>query len=83
VSRGLDTADRWIWAFERDRRALLRDYERLTQIMLWLADHPQWAERALSTLRIAPFVFSHLVGVAGGIRKLLAMERYPSGKGPT
>lgn len=83
VSRGLDTADRWIWAFERDRRALLWDYERLTQVMLWLADHPQRAQTVFSVLRIAPFVFSHLIGVAGGIRKLSAMERYPSGKGPT
>ena len=83
VSKGLGTADRWIWAFERDRRVLLRDYERLTQIMLWLAGHPQLAERVLSVLRIAPFVFSHLIGVAGGIRKLLARERYPFRKGPT
>jgi menaquinone-9 beta-reductase len=83
VSRGLDTADRWIWAFERDRRALLWDYELLTKIVLWLADHPSRAEKLLSVLRIVPSVFSHLIGVAGGVRKLLAIERYPSGKGPT
>jgi flavin-dependent dehydrogenase len=83
VSRGLDTTDRWIWAFERDRRALLWDYELLTKIVLWLADHPSRAEKLLSVLRIVPSVFSHLIGVAGGVRKLLAIERYPSGKGPT
>jgi len=50
---------------------LLQDYRVLTQMVLWLADHPRLAERLLSVLRISPALFSHLVGVSGGVRRLL------------
>src|SRR5216684_1579144 len=71
ASRGLGNAKEWRWAFERDRQMLLRDYRVLTQMVLWLADHPRLAERLLSVLRISPALFSHLVGVSGGVRRLL------------
>src|SRR3989442_8558024 len=43
-SRGLGNAKEWLWAFERDRQMLLQDYRVLTQMVLWLADHPRLAE---------------------------------------
>jgi 2-polyprenyl-6-methoxyphenol hydroxylase-like FAD-dependent oxidoreductase len=71
-------ANAWIFDFERERRAMLWDYSMLTQIVLWLADHPRLTEKVLSALRGSPALFSHLVGVAGGVRRLLdfrPMER--------
>ena len=72
---GAANADEWIWDFEQQRNLLLRDYGRLTQGMLWLADHPSIGERLLSTLRVAPGLLSHLIGVAGGMRPLLGSQR--------
>jgi flavin-dependent dehydrogenase len=74
ASRGLGNAKEWLWAFERDRQMLLQDYRVLTQMVLWLADHPRLAERLLSVLRISPALFSHLVGVLGGVRRLLPLH---------
>ena len=78
IARGPRTADDWIFDYERERRAMLWDYAVLTQIVLWLADHPRLTEKVLSALRGSPALFSHLVGVAGGVRRLLdfrPMER--------
>ena len=69
--RGVEQFPAWMWSFERDRQAFLRDYRWLTRMVLWLADHPRLAERALSLLRSSPLLFSHLVGVSGGVRRLL------------
>ena len=77
IGRGLETADDWIWKFERERRALLRDFRRLTQIVLWLAHHPRLAVKILLLVRSSPFLFSHLVGVAGGTRKLFVVGQQP------
>jgi len=74
VSRGLGRDEKWLWTFERHRQALLRDYRILTQMVLWLADHPRLAERLLSVLRMSPTLFSHLVGVSGGVRRLLRFQ---------
>ncbi len=63
--------DEWLWEFERQRRSLLRDYRLLAQAVLWLAGHPWMAGRALSALRIFPGLFSHFIGVSGGVRSLL------------
>lgn len=71
VTLGLNRCDGWLGRFERDRRAMLRDYRLLTQAVLWLADHPRLSERLLSALRISPRLFSHLIGVSAGVRRLL------------
>ena len=74
VLKGVESFDAWMWSFERDRKTFLRDYRILTHMVLWLADHPALAERALSVLRFSPPLFSHLVGVSGGVRCLFGMS---------
>lgn len=69
------TQEKWLWNFERDRQAMLRDYRILTQMVLWLAEHPRLAERLLSALRVSPGLFSHLVGVSGGVRRLFTFTQ--------
>ncbi len=69
-----DKLDRAMETFDRARRDFLRDYSLLTQMVLWLADHPRLAERSLSLLRSSPPLFSHLVGVSGGVRRLFGMS---------
>jgi flavin-dependent dehydrogenase len=64
--------DSWLWKFERARRALLRDYRILTRMILWLADHPRLGERLLLILNALPAFFSHVIGVSGGVRRLVA-----------
>lgn len=74
VARNLGvTADDWLWEFDRERQALLRDYRILTRLVLWLADHPRAAEPLVSALRFAPGLVSQLIGVAGGMRSLSAL----------
>jgi hypothetical protein len=65
----------WLAAFDRERNAMLRDYRRLTGIMLWLALHPRLARRALTALKLWPALFSHLLGVSGGVRRLWGGEQ--------
>jgi flavin-dependent dehydrogenase len=50
---GVGNHDRWIWAFERERQALLRDYRLLTQSVLWLASHPKLGARILRSTHVA------------------------------
>jgi flavin-dependent dehydrogenase len=71
IVRGLGTGDAWLWAYEAERRALLKDYGLLTQAVLALADQPRLARFVLTLLRGTPPAMSHLVGVAGGVRRLL------------
>lgn len=73
VGRRLGMQERWLWEFDRERRRMLRDYQRLTQMVLWAADHPQLAKGLLSALKDSPRIFSHLVGVSGGVRRLFAL----------
>jgi flavin-dependent dehydrogenase len=63
--------DAWLWRFEGHRRALLNDYGRFTQFVLWLAQHPRLAVHSLAFLRSFPTLFSHLIGVSAGLRRLL------------
>jgi len=70
IEDGLGNGDAWLWAFEADRRALLRDYSWLTRFVLTLADHRWAADALLALLAAVPGVMSHLVGVAGGVRPL-------------
>ena len=64
--------DSWLWKFERARRALLLDYRILTRMIVWLADHPGLAEPLLLILNALPAFFSHMIGVSGGVRRLVA-----------
>jgi 2-polyprenyl-6-methoxyphenol hydroxylase-like FAD-dependent oxidoreductase len=57
----------WLWKFERDRRAMLRDYRAVTRMTLWLADHRRLAHGAVLSLRLWPALFSHLLGICGGV----------------
>jgi 2-polyprenyl-6-methoxyphenol hydroxylase-like FAD-dependent oxidoreductase len=68
----------WLPAFEHDRRALLRDYQRLTGLMLSLSRHPGLAHLALRGLGRLPGTMSHLIGVAGGLRTLLGGRAVPA-----
>jgi flavin-dependent dehydrogenase len=70
VSCNLSSNSEWLWDFERERRALLRDHRLLTGLMLCLADHPRVAYWLLSMLGIWPGLLSHFVGVSGGVRRL-------------
>jgi 2-polyprenyl-6-methoxyphenol hydroxylase-like FAD-dependent oxidoreductase len=62
--------DDWLAAFDRQRRVMLRDYAALTQAVLWLADRQMLLRGALRLLRNFPGLFSHFIGVAGGVRRL-------------
>jgi flavin-dependent dehydrogenase len=65
--------DSWLWKFERARRALLFDFRILTRMVLWLADHPRLGQRLLRVLDALPSLFSHVIGVSGGVRRLVAL----------
>jgi len=62
----------WLWKFERARRALLFDYRILTRMILWLADHRRLGQRLLWIMDVLPSLFSHVIGVSGGVRRLVA-----------
>jgi len=62
-------SDTWLWAYDRKRRALLRDERLLTQVVLTLASHPWMARQTLRLLRAVPALFSSLIGVAGGVHE--------------
>jgi flavin-dependent dehydrogenase len=66
--------DAWLPAFERERDAWLRDYRRLTALILWLSRRPALVPPTLKLLQAAPTLFSHLLGVSGGMRRLLGGE---------
>jgi 2-polyprenyl-6-methoxyphenol hydroxylase-like FAD-dependent oxidoreductase len=69
----------WLAEFDRERNAMLRDYRRLTAMMLWLALHPRLMRSVFRALRFSPAFFSHLLGVSGGVRRLWGGEqRYRS-----
>jgi flavin-dependent dehydrogenase len=63
-----DRDDEWLWRFDRKRRAMLRDYLLLTNLVLMLARRPLWAHGTLRAMRANPTMMRHLVGVAGGMR---------------
>lgn len=60
----------WLARFDRERRAMLRGYRVVTRMVLWLAQHPRFAAGAISALASWPKLFSHLIGVTSGTRKL-------------
>jgi 2-polyprenyl-6-methoxyphenol hydroxylase-like FAD-dependent oxidoreductase len=65
-----DSADEWLWRFDRRRRALLRDYLWLTRLTLELSRSARAARTMLRLMRGHPRVMRHLVGVAAGLRRL-------------
>jgi menaquinone-9 beta-reductase len=71
----LATGD-WLPEFDRERESLLRDYRRLTTLLLWLARNPSFLGVSLDTMRRLPQMFSHLLGVAGGTRSLWGEPAY-------
>jgi flavin-dependent dehydrogenase len=68
IARRTPAAEDWLTEFDREREKLLRDYRRLTALMLWLAERPVLLGLALETMHRLPRLFSHLLGVAGGAR---------------
>jgi flavin-dependent dehydrogenase len=71
VARNQRCNDGWLLEFERARRKLLRDYRILTHMVLGLSARPWLARGTLRLLRAAPALFSHLIGVSGGMRRLI------------
>ena len=63
--------DRWLARFDRRRRALLRDYHLLTRFVLFLIGRPRLARTMLRLMRANPRLMAHLIGVAGGVRRLI------------
>jgi flavin-dependent dehydrogenase len=57
----------WLRQFERERRAMLRSYRAVTRMTLWLAEHRRLAQGAVLSLRLWPALFSHLLGICGGV----------------
>jgi 2-polyprenyl-6-methoxyphenol hydroxylase-like FAD-dependent oxidoreductase len=58
----------WLSAFDRERRAMLRNYRAVTRMTLWLAGHRRLAHGAVISLRFMPALFSHLLGICGGVK---------------
>jgi 2-polyprenyl-6-methoxyphenol hydroxylase-like FAD-dependent oxidoreductase len=74
VARNARTTSDWLPEFDREREALLRDYRRLTVLLLWLARNPAFLGMSLGAMRLLPRLFSHLLGVAGCTHRLWSAE---------
>ncbi len=59
--------ERWLAAFDRRRRRLVRAHGWLTRALVFLAARPGRAKLTLRAMRAAPAVMRTLLGVAGGI----------------
>jgi flavin-dependent dehydrogenase len=70
IAANASNSEEWLPKFDRARQALLRDYRRLTQIVLWVSEHPGLGKQLLAGMSRSPGIFSHLIGVSGGVRKL-------------
>lgn len=66
-------------AFDRARERLLADYRILTAMVLRMAGREIPSRIALRALRALPGLFSYLVGVSGGVRRLIPVS--PAGDG--
>jgi flavin-dependent dehydrogenase len=71
IADGGRGGDRWLRRFDQRRRALLRDYHLLTRFVLFLIGRPRMARAMLRLMRGQPRLMSHLIGVGGGVRRLL------------
>ena len=65
---GLERADLWLEEFDRKRQKLLRDYRRVTAAALRMAGHPTLMRNTIEVLHRWPGLFSHLLGIIGGMR---------------
>jgi menaquinone-9 beta-reductase len=74
MARHARASEHWLAEFDRERKALLRDFRRLTALLLWLAEHQAFLGIALETMRRLPRLFSHLLGVAGCTHQLWNAE---------
>jgi len=74
VARNARSADNWLATFDRERERLLRDYRRVTALVMWLVQNPAFLLTALEVTRLLPRLFSHFLGVAGGTRRLWSVE---------
>jgi hypothetical protein len=66
-----DPSDDVLVEFDRRRRALYREAAALSHLVLSLVRRPPLARGALGLMHHFPALFTHLVGVAGGTRRLL------------
>ena len=62
--------EEWMWKFERERQVMLRGRDLVTASVLWLSKHPWLAAGAFQAMRATPAVFSHIVSVCGGTRRM-------------
>jgi len=62
-------------AFNLDRKALLRDHHRLTGLALWFSEHIRLGKGVFSLPMVSRMLFSHFVGVAGGVKPLAFANR--------
>jgi flavin-dependent dehydrogenase len=78
LPRELAKNNTYLTRFERERNALLREYRFITRMTLNLSNTRWLSKTAILGLRRFPQVFSHLIGVAGGIRRLLPLPALPA-----
>ncbi len=71
LADGPARGERWLRRFDRQRRALLRDYQILTRFVLFLVARPRLARAMMQLMRRSPRMMAHLIGVAGGVRRLI------------
>lgn len=64
-------ADEAVRRFESRRRAMFRNAQRITRLMLALAQRPRLARLAFRLLRAQPELFSRLLSVSGAAQPLL------------
>ncbi len=62
------TDERWPVAYDQACTALLCDYQRLNRLLLRIGQQRELARTTLRVLRHMPRLFSHLLGVATGMR---------------
>jgi flavin-dependent dehydrogenase len=70
VARQWVPQEKWMWKFERERRAMIRDNRVLTAAALWLARHPRVAVEVYRAMRATPPLFSHLISASCGAGRL-------------
>jgi menaquinone-9 beta-reductase len=70
MPRILSDEEPWLTRFDRERRALLRDYELVTRAVLGISRYEWTSKAAVRLMRASPPLFSHLLGVAAGMRSL-------------
>lgn len=64
----------WLAQFDHKRRAMLRDFQLLTRLLVTLTRHPACLAGALRGLRSSPAMFSRLLGISAGIPCLWGTE---------